>query len=302
MWDLQWPATMRSTPRLQGPSAELVSNYLRRLGIEHEPPSVEGLFHIHRAHVERVPYETTWLHMGEQWDIDVDSSIERVAVGGRGGYCFHLNGSLARLLALLGYDVSHHVGGVHGPEPSADDLTNHLVLVVSGLPSADNPSGQWYVDAGLGDALRDPLPLRAGTYRQGPMTFVLEETPGGIADWHFIHDPLGAFAGMNFRSSVTELDAFENMHRHLSTSPESGFVRTVTVQRRDRAGVTALRALTLTRRDENGTATSIVTDRNEWFTLLADEFLLTLDGVDDSARDRLWASAVASHDTRVSTD
>lgn len=302
MRDLQLPPPMNSTPRPQGRSAELVSSYLRRLGIEQQPPSVEGLFHIHRAHVERVPYETTWIHMGEQWDIDVDSSMERVAVRGRGGYCFHLNGSLARLLALLGYDVSHHVGGVHGPESTADDLTNHLVLIVSGLPSPDSPGGQWYVDAGLGDALYDPLPLRAGTYRQGPMTFVLEETPGGIADWHFIHDPLGSFVGMNFRSSVTNLDAFENRHRRLSTSPESGFVRTVTVQRRDRSGVTALRALTLTRRHQNGTSATVVTDRDEWFTLLADEFLLTLDNVDDSSRDRLWASAVASHNTRVSTD
>jgi N-hydroxyarylamine O-acetyltransferase len=130
---------------------------------------------------------------------------------------------------------------------------------------------------------------------------VLEETPGGIGDWHFIHDPLGAFPGMNFRSSVTHLDAFENRHRRLSTSPESGFVRTVTVQRRDRGSVTALRALTLTRRDEKGTSTTVLTDRNEWFALLADEFLLTL-SVDESARDRLWASAVASHDVRVSND
>ena len=117
--------------------------------------------------------------MGEQWDIDADASMERVAAHGRGGYCYHLNGSLSRLLALLGYDVSYHVGGVHGPEQTADDLTNHLVLVVSGLASTDNPGGDWYVDVGLADALHEPLPLRAGTYRQGPMTFVLEETYGG---------------------------------------------------------------------------------------------------------------------------
>ena len=302
MRDLQLRPAMKSTPRRASRSAELVSTYLSRLGIEQAPPSVEGLFLIHRAHVERIPYETTWIHMGEQWDIDVDASMERVAAGGRGGYCFHLNGSLSRLLTLLGYDVSYHVGGVHGPEPTPADLTNHLVLVVSGLPSPDNPHGQWYVDAGLGDALHEPLPLRAGTYRQGPMTFVLEETPGGIGDWHFVHDPHGSFPGMNFRSAATTLDAFETMHRYLSTSPESGFVRTVTVQHRDRGGVTALRALTLTRRDDSGTSTTVVTDRDEWFALIEDDLLLRLDGVDDAARERLWASAVASHEARVSGD
>ena len=281
-------------PRSQN-SSQVVDAYLSRLGVVIEPPSVEGLFRIHRAHVERIPYETTWIHMGEQWGIDDGSSMKRIALDRRGGYCFHLNGSLARLLASLGYDVSHHIGGVHGPEPSTDDLTNHLVLVVAGLPTIDNPEGRWYVDVGLGDALHDPLPLRAGTYRQGPMTFVLEETPNGIADWHFVHDPQGSFSGMNFHAAVTDLDAFEARHQRLSTSPESGFVRTVSVQRRTGRGVVVLRALTLTERSHHGTSTRHVTQRDEWFALLADEFLLPLDGVDASARDRLWASACASH-------
>ena len=280
----------------------LTDAYLRRLGVEAEPPSVEALFSIHRAHVEHVPYETTWIHLGERWDIDAHSSVERIAFHGRGGYCFHLNGAFSRLLATLGYDVSHHVGGVHTADPSSNDLTNHLVLVVSGLPSPANPGGDWYVDAGLGDALYEPLPLVAGSYLQGPMTFELEETPGGIGDWHLVHDPLGSFAGMNFRSSAATLDAFEDRHRHLSTSPDSGFVRTVTVQRRVRDGVSALRALTFTTRDRNGTATRLVTDRNDWFALLADEFRLTLDGVDTDQRERLWARARAGHDMWVSND
>ena len=280
----------------------LIIAYLGRLGVEAEPPSVEALFCMHRAHVERVPYETTWIHLGEHWDIDADASAERIALHGRGGYCFHLNGAFARLLAMLGYDVSLHVGGVHTAEPSSTDLTNHLVLVVGGLPSTDNPGGEWYVDVGLGDALHEPLPLLAGTYTQGPMTFVLADTPGGIGDWHLVHDPLGSFAGMNFRAEVAALDAFEERHRHLSTSPDSGFVRTVTVQRRLPHAVRALRALTLTTRDHNGAATRVVTDRDDWFAMLADEFRLTLDGVDSECRERLWDSACASHDLRVSND
>ena len=292
---------MNSIPRSQN-SRCVLDAYLNRLGEDGGPPSVDALFRIHRAHVERIPYETTWIHMGEQWGIDDGSSMERIALRGRGGYCFHLNGSLAGLLASLGYDVSHHIGGVHGPEPSADDLTNHLVLVVAGLPTIDNPEGDWYVDVGLGDALHDPLPLRAGTYRQGPMTFVLEETPNGIADWHFVHDSHGAFPGMNFRAAVADLDAFEDRHRHLSTSPESGFVRTVTVQRRTHDAVIALRALTFTERCHDGMSTRYVTKRDEWFALLADEFLLPLDGVDVAARVRLWASACASHEVWATQD
>lgn len=41
------------------PSSEhvYVPAYLARLGLEHEPPSVDALFRLHKAHVERVPYE-----------------------------------------------------------------------------------------------------------------------------------------------------------------------------------------------------------------------------------------------------
>jgi arylamine N-acetyltransferase len=197
---------------------------------------------------------------------------------------------------MLGYDVSMHVGGVHRVEPAADDLTNHLVLVVGGLPTADNPDGNWYVDAGLGDALYEPLPLRDGTYEQEPMRFGLTATPGGIGDWQFTHDPRGSFASMSFRASVGTLDEFENTHMDLSTSPDSGFVQVVIAEKRCDGSVCWLRALTFGRRDREGAVTRIVTDRDEWFGLLADEFSLTFDGVDADALDRLWASACTAHE------
>ena len=43
--------------------------------------------------------------------------------------------------------------------------------------------------------------------------------------------------------------------------------------------------------------TRIVTDRDEWFGLLADEFALTLDDASAEAKDRLWASACTAHQT-----
>lgn len=279
----------------------MLADYLRRLGLEAEPPSVAALFRIHRAQLERIPYETTWIHLGENWGINVDDSLERIATRGRGGYCFHLNGSLGQVLTQLGYDVSLHVGGVHRGEPEAALMTNHLVLLVSGLVTDENPNGVWYVDAGLGDALYEPLPLVAGTYQQGPLTFVLSETPGAVGDWHFAHDPRGSFPGMAFQSRKATLAEFEARHQHLSTSLESGFVRTVTVQRRERHRVIVLRALTFSIRDEEGFSSRVVTDRAEWFALLADELLLRLDGVGPSDLERLWKSANVSHQLRDSS-
>ena len=163
---------------------DLQAAYLDRLGLEPEPPSVEALQRLHRRQVERVPYETIWIHAGETWTVDPRASVRRVATQGRGGYCFHLNGAFSELLHSLGYDVTRHVGGVHGPGgPDVNVLTNHLVLTVRGLPSDDNPPGVWYVDAGLGDALYEAMPLRAGGYEQAPFHLVLDEMEDGVGDW-----------------------------------------------------------------------------------------------------------------------
>jgi arylamine N-acetyltransferase len=211
----------------------VIDDYLGRLGLEREPPSVDALYRLHRAHVERVPYETVWIHTGERYSCSAEESLVRVARTSRGGYCFHLNGAFSELLAALGYDVVRHIGGVHGPDgPSEVAMTNHLVLTVHGLAFEDNPGGDWYVDVGLGDALYDPLALRPGVYRQAPFQLELAETPGGVGDWHLTHDPAGSFPGMAWKSAPTGLASFEATNTHLSTSPDSGFVKVLSVQRR----------------------------------------------------------------------
>lgn len=274
----------------------LAAVYLERLGPDAEPPSVDGLHRLHRAQVERVPYEVAWIHMGDLWTVDPAASLQRVAERRRGGYCFHVNGAFSRLLGALGYDVSLHIGGVHGPDgPSEEMMTNHLVLLVHGLPSDDNPVGTWYVDAGLGDALHEPLPLVAGTYRQGPFEYRLESADLGFADWRFHHDARGSFAGMAFQSTPTTIDSFAARNEFLSTSAESGFTKVLTVQRRDESGVDILRGQVLTRIESAAGEGRTLETRREWFDALADVFGLPLDDVSSDQRDALWARVHAAH-------
>ncbi len=280
--------------------ADDVDAYLTRLGLDPEPPSVDALAALHRRLVERVPYETTWIHMGERWNVDRLASLHRVAREQRGGYCFHLNGSLSVVLEALGYDVTLHVGGVHGPEgPTAHALTNHLVLLVHGLASDDNPDGHWYVDAGLGDALHAPMPLVAGEHTQAPFAFTLERLDGTEAigaDWHLRHHALGSFTGMAFSSRPTTIDAFAERNVVLSTSPESGFVRTVTAQRRDATGVDVVRGQVLKHIGPTAGAEQTLATRTEWFDALGDLFGLTYPGVSSDQLDALWARVHATHE------
>ncbi|MER5426938.1 arylamine N-acetyltransferase family protein [Streptosporangium roseum] len=272
------------------------SAYLRRIGSKVDgPPSAESLRLLHRAHVERVPYECLEIWLGRPTTVDPVESAARI-IGGRGGYCFHLNGAFSLLLEALGYRVTRHFGGPqHGPGDPAGADGGHLSLTVSGLPSEDNPGGEWMVDQGLGDGFHEPLPLVEGVYRQGPFTYGLRPSQAEPGGWRFDHDPRGTFLGLDFRAGRAEMPAFAAMHEHLSTSPESGFVRVATVQRRDAGGVDILRGLVLTRLGDREHSLTVETER-DYFELLADVFALPLDDVTPAERAKLWQRLWTAHE------
>lgn len=279
--------------------AAVVDTYLDRLGLEREPPSADALRRLHERHVERVPYETLWIHEGEHWPIDPVTSAGRTATTARGGYCFHLNGGLAALLASLGYAVTLHVGGVHGPDgPSTEELTNHLVLLVGGLPTDSCPDGTWYVDVGLGDALHRPLPLAAGPSTQGPMTVTLEAvvpSAAAVGDWHLAHDPLGDFTGMSFGAAPVGIDAFTARHVRLSSSPDSPFVKVLSAQRRDLDRLDSVRGLVHSRTTAAGVAHVDLDRRADWLGVMGDVFGLAPEG----DVDRLWDRLARGHERWV---
>jgi arylamine N-acetyltransferase len=268
--------------------------YLSRLGLDREPPSVEALHRLVHRQVERVAYETLWIHSGDHWGLDPREAATRIAFEGRGGYCYHLNGALGALLGSLGYAVHRHVGGVEvSDDPDSAVMGNHLVLTVTGLESTENPSGAWYVDAGLGDALYDPLPLTPGTYRQAPFELSLEQVDRDGTAWHLTHDPSGGFKGMSWALGEAELSDFEAMHHWLSTSPESGFVQVAMAERRDTTGVDVIRGLVLSRLGSGSYIAEPLTQRHEWLAALGDIFGLQF--ADDASLDHLWDRVLASH-------
>ena len=260
---------------------------------------MDALVRLHCAQVERVPYETLWIHTGQRWGIGLDESAARIAQRKRGGYCFHLNGAFSALLESLGYEVTRHVGGVHGPVPATDqEMANHLVLTVAGLPTDHHPEGTWYVDAGLGDALHEPVPLVPGPIDQPPYAMRLDATRGAIGDWELTHDPAGAFVGMTWRSAPATMDAFATKHEWLSRAPESGFVRVLTVQRRDRTGVDMLRGCVLERVGDRA-AKADLTTQTELEDALTDLFDLDLSDIDAPARADLWDRMQRAHERWV---
>lgn len=194
-----------------------------------------------------------------------------------------------------------HVGGVQGraaAEPVGAN-GNHLVLTVHGLPTPACPAGVWFTDVGLGDGLHQPVPLAPGPFRQGPYAFDLDRSVVEPDGWRLTHAPIGGFVGMDFRAKEAAPDDFAAMHTELSTSPTSGFVRTLSAQRRHDAGADILRGLTLTTVTSTGAARREVTDRDQWWAILTGLFGLGVDDVTVAERAALWDRVRASHESWV---
>jgi len=274
--------------------------YLRRLGFAEPPrPTVESLFLLHRAQAERVPYESVWIWLGERRTIEPLDSLRYVTgPGRRGGYCYQLNGAFATLLDWLGFDVRRHIGGVQGNSTDpAGANGNHLALSVANLPSPDNPDGGWFIDAGLGDGPHDPLPLRAGAYEQGPFTYHLSPSTAAPGGWRFDADPKMSLVGMDFSPGRATIADLQDKHEHLQSSPDSGFVRVLTVFRRDADGVDYLRGRVLRRTDATGDHPTELTTSADWYAAMADVFDLTLSDVDEKRREALWQKVTVAHES-----
>jgi N-hydroxyarylamine O-acetyltransferase len=275
-----------------------VDGYLRRLGLDRAVagPSTEGLFALHRAHVSRVPYENLEIQLGRVTTVDPQASAARI-IAGRGGYCYHLNGAFALLLETLGYDVTRHLGGVFNQTrtpPGADGGHVALTVRVEGA--------EWFVDAGLGDALHEPMPLRAGMFRQGPFVYQLEPSPIVAGGWRFWHDPeVSSFAGMDFAPEPVTMDAFVGMHQWLSTAAKSPFVAIAQVGRRTEAGLDFVQGCYLRTFADGALHKQVLTSQDEWFGVISDVFGLPLADVDATARAALWQRMWTAHERYVAS-
>lgn len=153
----------------------------------------------------------------------------------------------------------------------------------------------WLVDVALAGGLYDPVPLREGTYVQAPFTVALapsEVAPGG---WRFLHDARGPFTAVDFAPEPVEMASFSDMHEHLSTSPESGFVRVLTAQLRDAAGLFVLRGRLLRRIDATGAQERTIDSAEELLDVLAGVFRIDPSGVTRAERARLWRRVGEQH-------
>jgi N-hydroxyarylamine O-acetyltransferase len=252
--------------------------YLKRVGIRApRRPTLHALRRIHRAHIDAMPYENLDIQLGRPIRLDTDALFAKLVEGGRGGYCYEHNGTLAHALEGDG------------------NWWNHMPLVVR-FPGGD----KYLADAGVGTGFRDPLPIRNGSYRVGPFNFGIWSI--GDGEWRCSIDPRVANLTFDFTLDRREVAEFEAKCSELSTSPESPFVKTLTVQNPGETDIWVLRARTLTVYDPklpDGKRASIVADSGGFAALLRGRFNLTLE---DAEIQTLWTKAIEQHERKLAED
>lgn len=269
-----------------------VDGYLARLGVTGRPePTVATLGDLHRRHLDAVPYENLAIMLGAPASADPAETLARIADGGNAGYCFHHNGAVELVLRDLGFAVERHAASMLREVGSSGEL-DHLVLVVSGLPTHDNPGGRWWPDLGYGDGFRDPLPLVAGVHRQGPFVYRIARL--SERGWTFHHDPSNSFLGSLVGPvGVSQADVDAN-HARLSTPPDGAFTRLLVVQRRDERGAETLRGVRHLRTGDGAFARDLRA-YDDWRGVIAG-LGVSLAGVDDDALRLLHRRMLTAHE------
>ena len=122
---------------------------------------------LHRAHLERMPYENLGDHARPA---AVRRPDRQPGAGRRRGPGRLLlppeRRARGRCCVDLGFVVSRRHGHVWTrPSTAATTVAQPPRPGRHGLPTDDNPGGHWWVDVGLGDGFAEPLPLVRGEHR-----------------------------------------------------------------------------------------------------------------------------------------
>jgi N-hydroxyarylamine O-acetyltransferase len=200
-------------------------------------PTLNTLRSIHRAYLLSVPYENYDIHLGRTVPLSVARAFDKIVGQKRGGWCFEMNGLLGWALRELGFDAWHASAAVNRAARGNLANDNHLIILV-------RLEGElWLCDAGFGNGLLEPIPLRAGEHQQDWMHLRLEQHG---STWVFHPDARASTISFEFTLAPRELESFQTRCTWLQTSKESGFVQSTVCIKHHLGGLLVLRGAVLT--------------------------------------------------------
>ena len=184
--------------------------------------NLDTLKRIHLAHVLNIPFENLDIHLGKPIDIAVDAVARKIVDGHRGGYCFEQNTLFAAVLEELGFEVTR-LGARVGPGDVRYLKRTHMVLLVR------TEGNDYIADVGFGAGeLLEPMPFAVEQpFTHHGRTFTLTARDGLYTLHEVAQEPRVLYQFT--LDEVYDSDRIVANH-YTSTHPDSGFVKTLTVQ------------------------------------------------------------------------
>ncbi len=259
-----------------------LNDYLARIGYT-GPLRLDDdtLAALHRAHLLAIPYENLDIHLGQYLALDERAIFDKLVTARRGGWCYEMNGLFAWALREIGFPVKLLAGAVNRPAlgPGAD--ANHLALLVE----LERP---YLADVGFGNGFLLPLPLAAGHYTQGHLTYQLAQE----ADrWQFHNHAYGG-PGFDFDLTPHALTDFGEKSHDLQTSPASNFVHLTVCHRFTPDGIISLRGAVLRGVTARGLTETVIESEAAYRQVLREQFDLHLP---EASISPLWSKVWPKH-------
>jgi len=259
-----------------------LADYIERIGYQ-GPLAVthECLAGIHRCQALAVPYENLDVQLGHPLDQDIARIYDKIVRRRRGGWCYEVNGLLQWALQTIGFDVMRLSAGVHRRERGDAVMGNHLVLQVT----LERP---YLADLGLGDGIRDPIPLEEGRFRQGGLEFALERLADG--HWRFHNHASGNPPTFDFRREPADEGQIATQCRYLQSAPDSSFVQNLSFEIMQPETLTVLTGRVLRHRSAAGIGKRLIETGAELEQVVGEVF-----GIHDVSFTHLWPRIDARH-------
>lgn len=143
--------------------------YFARIGYQGpREPTLGVLKAIHALQPAAIPFENLDPLLERPVRLDLDSLQAKLVEGGRGGYCFELNGLFRAALDVIGFRLTPLIGRVRwmAPPERPEGPRSHMLMRI------ELPEGPFLADVGFG-----------GYLVAEPLRFELEveqATPGGL--------------------------------------------------------------------------------------------------------------------------
>jgi len=259
-----------------------LGKYLERIGYRGEiGPTLDCLTAIHRCHAFAIPYENLDVQLGRPLDFDIERIFDKLVMRPRGGWCFETHILLEWALREIGFDVMQVAAGIHRDERGDDLFGDHTAILV-------RLDETYLADLGLGDGIRDPIPLIEGTYSQGALSFRLERLEDGY--WRFHSHAFAYPNNFDFRDEPADWVRIGRQNQRLQTDPASIFVSNFVCQIMKPESVTCLTGRVLREKTVNGTTKQLIS-KDEF-----EDILYRVFGIHDEEASSIWPKVATRHE------